>query len=117
MSAGGGHKLLLPAFSSSNIGSIDFLCLGKLTEKAAAQRPPSFVLTVVPRTRRAARSPVPSAVVSGYRPFRNSPMEARASARSRYSLRYTSSYFSVFTNDSQAALSQGLPLRDMLMRI
>ena len=27
----------------------------------------------------------------------------------------TSSYLSVFMNDSQAALSQGLPLRDMLM--
>jgi hypothetical protein len=32
-------------------------------------------------------------------------------------LRYTSSYFSVFMNDSQAALSQGLTLRDMLTRI
>jgi|GEM_PF-4179031 len=37
--------------------------------------------------------------------------------RSRYSLRKTSSYFSVFINDSQAALSHGLPLRDMLTPI
>ena len=42
-------------------------------------------------------------------------MDARASARSRYSLRSTSSCFSVFMNDSQAALSHGLPLRDMLI--
>jgi hypothetical protein len=40
-----------------------------------------------------------------------------ASARSRYSLRWTSSYFSVFINDSQAALSHGFALRDMLMAI
>ena len=40
---------------------------------------------------------------------------ARASTKSRYSLRNTSSYFSVFMNDSHAALSQGFPLRDMLM--
>src|SRR3954462_14186423 len=45
----------------------------------------------------------------------NSWMEAWASAMSRYSLRNTSSYFSVFMNDSQAALSQGLPLRLMLI--
>ena len=37
-----------------------------------------------------------------------------ASARSRYSLRSISSYFRVFMNDSQAALTHGLPLRDML---
>ncbi len=41
-------------------------------------------------------------------------MEARASAKSRYSLRRTSSYFSVWMNDSHAALSSGFPFRDML---
>src|ERR1035438_8812939 len=34
--------------------------------------------------------------------------EARASARSRYSCRYTSSYFRVFIHDSQPPFSQGL---------
>jgi hypothetical protein len=48
---------------------------------------------------------------------RNSAIEARASARSRYSLRKTSSNLSVFMNDSQAALSYGLPLRLMLISI
>ena len=38
----------------SNIGAIDFPCLRKLIEKAAAQRPPGFALPVAPRTRRAA---------------------------------------------------------------
>jgi len=33
-------------------------------------------------------------------------MPARASAKLRYSLRWTSSYFSVFRNDSQAALAE-----------
>ena len=42
-------------------------------------------------------------------------MEACAQARSRYALSGTSSYFEVFMNDSQSALSLGVPLRDMLM--
>jgi hypothetical protein len=35
----------------------------------------------------------------------------------RYSLRWTFSYFIVFMNDSHTALSQGFPLRDMLIWI
>ena len=47
--------------------------------------------------------------------FEESLDRTRASNRSRYSLRNTSSYFKVFMNDSQAALSHGFPLRDMLI--
>ena len=47
--------------------------------------------------------------------FDEPPIEARASARSRYSCRYTSSYFRVFIHDSQAAFSQGLALWLMLI--
>src|SRR5579863_3329260 len=66
--AGGGHR---PAFSVvPNIGFDRFPMPAKLTEKAAAQRPPWLAWSVVPRTQPAAGSPALSADVSGYRPFR-----------------------------------------------
>lgn len=68
MSAGA-EATSAPAFLQPNIGSIDFPCLRKLPKKFAGQRSPRFVLLVVPRTQRAARSRAPSADVSGYRPF------------------------------------------------
>ena len=98
------------------IGLIDRACLEILIKEPAAQRHP---FRSAPqgwlRTPPAASSRAGSASVSVCKSFRNWWIEARTSARSRYSLRYTSSYFTVFINDSQAALSHGLPLRDMLI--
>ena len=57
------------------------------------------------RIRSADGSPAPSATLAVVNLFDGPLMEARASASSRYSCRWTSSYFRVFMNDSQYALS------------
>src|SRR5579872_6020901 len=68
MALGAGTVLPPALFPTSDL--IDFPCLQKLIDKAAAQRPPGVAWSVVPRTQLVGGSPAPSADVSGCRPFR-----------------------------------------------